>query len=469
MDFEQINGLVDGYIERNWDAIVDDMARLIRIRSVENLAEATDGAPFGPGPRKAVDEAIAICERLGFETHDIDGYMVAADLPGESDRQLGFICHVDIVDAGDGWDFEPFELTRKDGYLIGRGISDDKGPAVVTLHAMRFWLEQGARFPYTIRMLLGANEESGMRDLDYYLAHHGQPAFVITPDAAFPVSYGEKGMVHAIVTSAPISGRRIVSIEGGTVTNAVPGKAQTVVRGDYAVLAPGPAVEVLPGEERGTVRLVATGKSAHASTPEAGKSAIAALVAYLLQNELCSEDEKRFLELVLLGAAHSDGMGYGLACSDNDFGPLTMVCGTIGQTAEGAIFATFDIRFPTTTDADRILATLRRGFGHIDATVGVKLLYPTFIVGRESPEVIALMDVYNKVTGRDDEPITMAGGTYARQFVRGVSFGPTMPGEPVPDWVGALHGPNEGMSEDLLKEMLRVYIHAIARLMEVGF
>ena len=469
MDFEQVDARVDAYIEENWDGIVEDITRLVRIRSVESLGEAAEGAPFGPGPRAAVDEAVALCERLGLVTNDLDGYMVTADLPGESDRQLGFIAHVDVVDAGDGWDFEPFDVTRKDGYLIGRGTSDDKGPAVVALHAMRFWLEQGARFPHTIRMLLGANEESGMRDVRYFLDNYEQPAFVITPDAAFPVSYGEKGMLHARVTSEPIAEPRIVSIEGGTAPNAVPGKATAVVRGDYAVLAPSASVDVLPGDGPGLARLVATGKSAHASTPEDGRSAIAALIAYILQNELCNAAECRFLELVLLGAARTDGAGYGLACRDDDFGPLTMVCGTIGQTPEGALEVTFDFRYPTTIDSEGIMATLRRGFDHVGATAAVQLDYPTFLVGRESPEVVALMEVYNQVTGRDDEPITMAGGTYARKFNRGVSFGPTRPDDPRPDWVGALHGPNEGMSEDTLKEMLRVYVHAIARLMEVGF
>ncbi|MGI6221339.1 MAG: Sapep family Mn(2+)-dependent dipeptidase [Coriobacteriales bacterium] len=466
MEFEQVDRLVDEYIEKNWETVVDDIARLVRIPSVERLDEAADGAPFGPGPRAAADEAIALCERLGFETHDLEGYMIAADMPGESERQLGFIAHIDVVDAGDGWDFEPFELTRKDGYLVGRGISDDKGPAVVGLHAMRFWLEQGVRFPRTIRMLLGANEESGMRDITYFLANYEQPDFVITPDAAFPVSYGEKGMLHARVTSVPIAEPSILAIEGGTVPNAVPGTASATVRGDYVTFAPGPAVKVTAGEERGTVHLAATGRSAHASMPEAGKSAIAALAAYLLQNELCNEDEKHFLELVLLGAARTDGAGYGIACSDDDFGPLTMVIGTMGQTPEGALTASLDIRYPTTIDSDRIVATLQRGFDHIGAKVEVERDYPTFLVGRDSPEVVALMDVYNKVTGRNDEPITMGGGTYARKFNRGVSFGPTMPDEPLPDWAGALHGPNEAMAEQQLKDMLRIYIHAIARLME---
>ena len=56
---------------------------------------------------------------------------------------------MDVVPAGPGWTFEPFSVTQKDGYLIGRGTLDDKGPVVVTLWALKFWKDQGRELPYT--------------------------------------------------------------------------------------------------------------------------------------------------------------------------------------------------------------------------------------------------------------------------------------------------------------------------------
>ena len=61
---------------------------------------------------------------------------------------------------------------------MGRGVADDKGPAVLTLYAAKFFKQQGAALPYTLRILLGANEETGMKDVDYYLEHYPQPAFL---------------------------------------------------------------------------------------------------------------------------------------------------------------------------------------------------------------------------------------------------------------------------------------------------
>ena len=71
-----------------------------------------------------------------------------------------------------------------------------------------------------------------MDDVHYYRAHHADPAFLFTPDAEFPVCYGEKGIYHSLMTSAdvPVEQRSVLSFEGGTAVNAVPGHAQAVVR-----------------------------------------------------------------------------------------------------------------------------------------------------------------------------------------------------------------------------------------------
>ena len=63
---------------------------------------------------------------------------------------------------------------------------------------MKFWKDlqdagEAPQFPYTVRFLFGANEESGMADVAYYHKHYDDPAFLFTPDAEFPVCYGEKG------------------------------------------------------------------------------------------------------------------------------------------------------------------------------------------------------------------------------------------------------------------------------------
>ena len=168
---------IDAYVERVWPEVLEDIATLVAIDSVEDLSAAAPGAPWGPGPKAGLDAALNIAGRLGLDAHDVEGYIGYADLPGKSERQVATIAHVDIVPVGTGWDTDPFTLTVKDGYLLGRGTLDDKGPLALTLWAAHFFKERGQELPYTLRCIVGANEETGLGDVDYYNEHFEQPAF----------------------------------------------------------------------------------------------------------------------------------------------------------------------------------------------------------------------------------------------------------------------------------------------------
>ena len=125
VDRSLINGKIDEYLDTHWDDIVADIDTLVRIPSVEELDKAEEGAPYGPGPRAALNAALDMASSRGFEVHDDQGHIGYADLPGQTQGQIGIIGHMDVVPAGPGWTFEPYQVTRKDGYLIGRGVIDD--------------------------------------------------------------------------------------------------------------------------------------------------------------------------------------------------------------------------------------------------------------------------------------------------------------------------------------------------------
>lgn len=465
MDNKELAARIDTYIEDNWDAVVEDIATLVRIPSFEEPEKVTPDEPFGPGPCASLTAALEMAERMGFETHDLDGYIGFADFPGTSETQLGIIGHTDVVPAGPGWSFEPFDVTRKDGYLIGRGVIDDKGPSVVALHALKFWKEQGAEFPYTIRFLFGANEESGMRDVPYYQQRYADPAFLFTPDAEFPVCYGEKGSYDGELISMPIPERRVMEFEGGMATNAVPGVAYAVVQGEAANL-PNTSSITVTEIEPGLVRLDAAGKSAHASTPEQGVNAIGLIVDYLLEHDLCSVEERIFFELEHNLLDFPDGSELGLATSDEHFGPLTVVGGII-TIKDDSFVQTFDSRYPTTITGEGITQHMKELAAAAGATFQMTGDNVPFLVEPTSPMIQALLNTYNEATGEQAKPFTMGGGTYARHFSSAASFGPEMPWVEDPAWVGGMHGPNEGVSEELLKKSLRIYILTIQKLMEL--
>ena len=472
MDASLVNEKINAYLDRHWEDIVADIDTLVRIPSVEDTDQASENAPFGPGPRQSLSAALAMADAMGFETHDVEGYIGYADLPGTSEAQIGIIGHTDVVPAGPGWTVEPYEVTRKEGYLLGRGVIDDKGPSVVALHAVKFWKDlqdEGVaeRFPYTVRFLFGANEETGMADVAYYRTKYADPLFLFTPDAEFPVCYGEKGLYDGFVSMPCAEGGVIVELEGGVASNAVPGQAHAVVRADASQLPEAPSLHVTDAGE-GLARIDAAGKSAHASTPESGVSAIGLLVDYLLENNLCNEAERAFLGFEQLLCAHTDGSGLGIACDDEHFGALTVVGGTI-NTEDGCFVQSLDARFPTSITAAEITERVRAAAEAVGATYRTGREEEPFLMDPKSPVIQALLSAYNEATGENAEVFTMGGGTYARHFSHAASFGPEKSWEEVPAWVGSMHGPDEGVSEQLLKDAFRIYALTLGKLMEIQF
>ena len=51
MNHEELTKKIDAYLDDNWDAMVEDIATLVRIPSFLESDKAADGAPFGPGPK----------------------------------------------------------------------------------------------------------------------------------------------------------------------------------------------------------------------------------------------------------------------------------------------------------------------------------------------------------------------------------------------------------------------------------
>lgn len=477
---EQLLEEANAFIEDQWEAIVADLGKLIAIDSSEGQPDPDANAPFGPGPRKALDTMLEMADGYGFETGEVQGFMGYADLKGQGEKQLGLISHLDVVPATDGWTFDPFVLTRKEGYLIGRGTSDDKGPLLCGFHALRFWKERNQRnqvtFPHNVRMLFGCAEETGMEDVDGYLASQKAPDFLFTPDAEFPVGYGEKGQLVAWLSSPRITDRNLLEFDGGTVTNGVPATAVALLKHDGPLP---PAAEGIALDSfdsycsektcyfgQPMLLVTASGVAAHAAMPDSGVNAIGLLTRYLLQNNLCTEAENQWLELMLPVLESTDGSVFGIQCEDKDFGALTCVAGV--AKLEHAVFSqSVDIRYPTATDADQLFRKLSQLVANVSGSAKEASSNPPFLVDPQSPEIQMLLSAYKQASGFEGQPFTMGGGTYARHFPKAASFGPDDSVHfPKPAWVGSMHGPDEGISEAELKQAMRVYILAIGKLMQ---
>ena len=224
---------INEYLDNHRKELLESTREMVAINSV---ATGEDGKefPFGKASAKALHTALRQFEDAGFKTTNIDNKIAYADFGGEP--HLGILAHIDIVPAEeDKWDYPPFEITEKDGNLYGRGITDDKGPLVCVLYALRAIKEAGIQLKKGVRVIIGAAEEPGHElDLKAYEEVEKWPELVISPDAEYPVVNFEAGrFCYAGEKNIAENGsdRKIISIDGGIVHNIVPAYAQAVVQG----------------------------------------------------------------------------------------------------------------------------------------------------------------------------------------------------------------------------------------------
>ena len=151
--YEKVSQWFDGHREE----MTEDIKRLVRIPSISD-PEAEQG-PFGQGCRDALDEMLAMGRKYGFHTENREYYVGSIGVENQDwSNTIGLWNHLDVVPLGEGWDYEPFEPVVKDGYLIGRGAQDNKGPAVAMLYVMRCIRELGLPAAHELCLFAGCDE-----------------------------------------------------------------------------------------------------------------------------------------------------------------------------------------------------------------------------------------------------------------------------------------------------------------------
>ena len=450
---------IDRFIAENERNIVRDIGRVVAVNSV--LAEAKENMPFGEGPAKVLEVGLEIAKELGLDTYNCENYIGYASI-GDSEDYLATITHLDVVPAGEGWTGDPFTLRERDGYLIGRGVMDDKGPSIICLYALKFLKDAGIPLRYSVRALLGINEETGMEDVEYYLKNYPAPVFCFSPDSDFPVCNGEKGIFHGrIVSKLPLG--NVVDIRGGIAANVIPDRAEAWVKAEKLESTDNITVT----EENGLWHLSAKGVGGHASTPAGTVNAIGLIVKYILDNKLCTEEEEKLFNLLNMLHCASDGSGLGVDADDGLFSPLTIIGGVIGV-EDGHIYQVLDSRYPTNTSGEKIVSTIAEKAGDLADVILDSDAVP-FYMSLDNPAVQVCMNAYNSVCKDDAKPYTMGGGTYARDFPNGVCFGPEHRDRERPDFVGPIHGADEAGSLAELLEAMKVYILTLIELDKLDY
>ncbi|NMA06262.1 MAG: M20 family metallopeptidase [Ruminococcaceae bacterium] len=455
------------YVDINREQIIEDIKYLVSIKSVKD--EPTAEAPYGEGIRKAQLAAMDLCKKYGFDVYDANGHIAWAHF-GPEDKFICIMAHLDVVPEGDGWDSDPYECIEKDGYLVGRGTGDDKGPFVMGLWAARYLIDNVKPLNYGIRLLLGLDEESGMEDIEFYLDNFTKPVFSFTPDANFPVCNGEKGICNVKMISPDLGAAALMEFSGGLAPNVVPDEVHASVSPDFleelSELAENNEDIVVLKDK--TSKVKAKGISAHAGSPYEGKSAIHLLSSFLLSSDIINKNEREALLLIDKVSGDFSGKSVGIDRECEIFTPLTVNLGLI-SIKDNKFEVVLDIRYPISVapeEIEKMLSELACEYGYEIIDISNK---PPFYINPESPVIEALTHAFEEVYGEKHEPYVMSGGTYARKMDNAVAFGPGFPNSKKPDWAGDAHMKNEALSiEDTLKAT-EIYCESLIALQELDF
>ena len=449
---------LNAIIESMHDEMIDTLQKWIRVPSVKG--EAAPGAPFGKEVRSMLDMALADCEQMGFKTQNFDGYIAHADLGEGSDEDaLAILAHLDVVPEGDGWKYPPYGAVIENGRMYGRGTSDDKGPAVAALYAMKAVKDAGIPLRRKVRLILGCDEESGWEDIAHYNKVATMPRMGFSPDASYPIINIEKGIcrleLHGVLSN---EGLQVIAFNNGERPNVIPGRASALVVGDAATVAQAEAAAKkldIPAEVQLTdkgVSITVTGISGHAAYPETARNANGEML--LLLRELGVQGDLRLLA-DKIGLDYK-GEGLEISVSDGISGYLTCNLGII-RAGEGGVYATLDIRYPVMTNPDMIIKNVSASLPGM--RVEAMEVKEPHHVPAGSELVQNLLDAYHEVTGYERKCLYTGGGTYASSLQEGVAFGASFPQDE-----DLAHQANEYADIEGLYKNIKIFALAIVKL-----
>ena len=454
MDYSALREKIDSMQEEILEGIRD----CVRIESVGGKPE--EGAPYGRGPKEALEYALDLGKRLGFKAVNVDNKAGYIEM-GEGEEMAAVLGHLDVVPAGEGWSHPPFAAEIQDGCLYGRGVVDDKGPTIGAIYGLKAIRDLGLPLNRRLRIIFGTNEERGCGCIKHYVKSGQElPVMGITPDAEYPMIFFEKGMttVEGGLKNPSQGEIRVLEFGGGTAANIVPMYSRLVLEGKHQI----PDKEGITVKyEKGNTVIEAEGVSAHASVPELGINAAVRLLKAVSSLKI-GGDFQKFSDFICHEIGEeTNGSSLGICFRDEETGETTVNLGLFSYTDE-EVYLNLDIRYPKNGKAEEVRNKLDKALSAYGLELfegrSVNMLY----IPKDSELIQKLMAVYEEGTGDISEPKAIGGGTYAKMFSNMAAFGPVFPGD-----AEVAHQPDERVEIGKLMKSIGLTAAAMAEMSKV--
>ncbi len=176
------------HIEDNVDRSLETLFTLVRQPSVSAQRLGFDRAPplvaeiftehgFDAQILEAPNDGLPSV--YGYAPADKEAFhraqnLAGIDNPPDDPPTLMLYVHYDVQpsDPIELWETDPFEPTRKDDRLYGRGMSDDKGNIAARLAVINAFRDEWGGLPCNIKIFAEGEEESGSPNLPGLIVEH---------------------------------------------------------------------------------------------------------------------------------------------------------------------------------------------------------------------------------------------------------------------------------------------------------
>ncbi|KAJ5773341.1 Peptidase M20 [Penicillium paradoxum] len=200
------------------DEMVNSLAKFVSFKTISAspkfAGECNQGAAFLRRHCKYLGAKTKLLT-TGQDTNPIVFARFNATSPEKVDKTILFYGHYDVVGAEmtrPKWRTDPYQLTSINGFLYGRGVSDNKGPILASLYAAAD-LARTKTLRCNVVFLIEGEEESGSQGFHQTVREHkaqiGPVDWVLLANSYWLddyhpcLTYGLRGVVHAnlVVTS----------------------------------------------------------------------------------------------------------------------------------------------------------------------------------------------------------------------------------------------------------------------------
>ena len=429
-----------------------NLAPFVAIPSVYSDETRDEQNPFGKEVSRALNFITELARKDGLKATNYDNMIVEIIAGDENTKNVTIMAHADVVPEGTGWNQDPFEVVEKDGTLYGRGVADDKGPLLSCYYGMLALRDKGLIDGYHVRFLVGGNEESGSLGMEHYFhtLKKKQPDLGFSPDSAYPLTYGEKGIIGFKATTK-VNLPEVFSIDGGVAHNAVIEKCDVHMIKDekFIKFLKENKVKFELTENKDSYVVSFLGKAAHGSLPWLGVNA--GLIALDMLGQYFNNKELLHAYKCFSG---TKGEGVHADAYSEDMRDNSLCVGFV-KLHDGELLVAINFRYVNTVNEEEMIEAFKKNSAPMEIEVlgtSPLLYYPL-----DSLLIQTLMKSYQEETGDyEHKPLTSGGGTYAKEADNVVAFGMELPG-----YDSLMHSPGERCPKDNLIKSMAIYARAI--------